>query len=87
MLQADLQVQQQWYVNGQNYGRTLDAWLQRHSDSKAYIMRLLEVNSLSSAVCLQAEVIRHSTSQNVPVTCSVDFVVLTLVSLAVSLLC
>ena len=65
MLQADLKVQQQWYVNGQNYSRTLDAWLQRHNDSKAQIMRILEVNPLSSIV--QAEIIRSSSSR--AITC------------------
>ncbi|KAL3136650.1 hypothetical protein ABBQ38_005891 [Trebouxia sp. C0009 RCD-2024] len=41
-LQGDLKLQQQWYVNGLNYSRTLDAWLARHNDSKSAIMRCLE---------------------------------------------
>ncbi|KAL3145510.1 hypothetical protein ABBQ32_003334 [Trebouxia sp. C0010 RCD-2024] len=41
-LQGDLKLQQQWYVNGLNYSRTLGAWLQRHNDSKSAVMRCLE---------------------------------------------
>ena len=46
-----MKVQQQWYVNGQNYSRTLNAWLKRQNDSKADIMLLLEV---SSTLCVFA---------------------------------
>lgn len=48
-LQAGLAVQQQWYLNGQNYSRTLDAWLQSHNASKTEILRCLEVNLFLSA--------------------------------------
>ena len=51
-LQEDLSLQQQWFVNGQNYSRTLDAWLQRVNSQKAAIMHILQVNC-----CLQA--LRH----------------------------
>lgn len=46
-MQGDLKLQQQWYVNGLNYSRTLDAWLARHNDSKSAIMRCLEVRGFS----------------------------------------
>lgn len=50
-LQTGLAVQQKWYVNGQNYSRTLDAWLQRHNGSKAEILHCLEVK-FHLLVCL-----------------------------------
>ena len=51
-LQADLKLQQKWYVNGLNYSRTLDAWLQRQNDSKSTIMRCFEVSISSSCSCV-----------------------------------
>ena len=38
--QDDLAVQKQWYVNGEHYSKTLEAWLVKHDAAKAEIMPL-----------------------------------------------
>lgn len=40
--QDDLAIQNQWYVNGVHYSKTLEDWLKRHDASKAKILPLFE---------------------------------------------
>ena len=40
--QEDLAVQNQWYVNGTHYSKTLEAWLEKHDKEKKLIMPLFE---------------------------------------------
>jgi len=42
-LQDDLMLQKQWFINGQNYSRTLDAWLHRLDTEHQAIKSMLQV--------------------------------------------
>ena len=41
--QDDLSIQNQWFVNGKHYSKTLEAWLQKMDAQKDSIMPVFEV--------------------------------------------
>ena len=43
LLQDDLAIQQQWFVNGKHYSRTLEAWLANMDAQKDSIMPIFQV--------------------------------------------
>ena len=43
VLQDDLVIQQQHWINGRHYSLTLEAWLQRQDSQKAKIMPIMSV--------------------------------------------
>lgn len=36
-------LEKQWYINGQNYSKTVKAWMQHHDQQRNAILRLLQV--------------------------------------------
>ena len=42
-MQDDLAIQQQWYINGRHYSRTLEDWLTRMDAQKHHIIPLFQV--------------------------------------------
>ncbi len=48
-LQDDLAIQQQWFVNGKHYSRTLEAWLAKMDAQKDSIMPIFKVLSKHAA--------------------------------------
>lgn len=45
MPQDDLAIQRQWYINGEHYSRTLEAWLQRMDAQRKQIMPIFKVSA------------------------------------------
>ncbi len=50
-LQDDLAVQQQWYINGKHYSRTLEDWLVRMDAHKKEIIPLFQVRRRLIILC------------------------------------
>jgi hypothetical protein len=50
--QDDLAIQQQWFINGRHYSRTLEDWLKRMDAQKQHIIPLFEVAAVLVAVNL-----------------------------------
>ena len=44
--QDDLAIQQQWFINGRHYSRTLEDWLKRMDAQKQHIIPLFEVTAV-----------------------------------------
>ena len=42
--QDDLAIQKQWYLNGEHYSRTLEAWLQRMDAQRKEIMPIFQAS-------------------------------------------
>lgn len=50
--QDDLAIQQQWFINGRHYSRTLEDWLKRMDAQKRHIIPLFEVTAVLVAASL-----------------------------------
>jgi hypothetical protein len=50
LLQDDLAIQQQWYINGRHYSRTLEDWLKRMDAQKKHIIPLFQVTIVFAPV-------------------------------------
>ena len=48
-VQDDLAIQQQWFVDGKHYSRTLEAWLDKMDAQKTSIMPIFQVLSKPEA--------------------------------------
>ena len=48
MWQDDLSIQNQWFVNGKHYSKTLEAWLKKMDTERDGIMPIFEVHSQAS---------------------------------------
>ena len=47
-VQDHMSLERHWFLNGQNYSRTLETWLQRQDRHRKQILPIMEVNIWSA---------------------------------------
>ena len=59
-----MSLERHWFLNGQNYSRTLETWLQRQDRHRKQIMPIMEVIIWSAALSTNIDIIvlSHSSS-------------------------